>query len=683
MSTFAKIFRQHLVSQAVLIAVVAVLCAFGIGLTIRTIETLCEFDARAVAIEWSTALNQQEGLVDRVLSENLTPEDEAFMTAMAEVSTVFDYEIYNIDGDALTTEPSGITRHTRGYAAAFAGLNHSQDVDSHFWHGDGAGNRPDYYVDVHVPLNRDGVPVALIDVYVDVTENVAGYWRMGIRVMVVFGALILITIGHAVLTAWLLRRQHETAQRIADLAVRDPLTGVANRTYFSTAIQEAFEAARADPGGKAIALHFIDLDRFKSVNDSLGHNVGDMLLREVASSINHCVGADDIIARLGGDEFAVLQRGIANAQAANRCAEAIVARIASIRHLGGVPVRVSVSVGTALGSQAGDAGELQRFADASLYEAKHRGRDQNVPFEPGMDEGLKQQNLLRLYLRHAMENAGFLLHYQPLHDARTGALRSFEALLRLPDDNGGFIPPSRFIPVAEEMSMTHELGAWVLKEATRAAVSWPSHLSVAVNLSPQQFQSDVVGVVREALEQSGLEPHRLEIEITENLFISELDEVELRLRELKALGVRIVMDDFGTGYSSLQHLWKFPFDKLKVDRSCFQALGESESVPEILRTIRAMSAAMKLSVTAEGIETEAQRDFALAAGYDELQGFLYSRALPPDSIADYIVYSALAARPALAGAEVVSLDAAASPRAITAPAPAMDEDAPPRIAHRR
>ncbi len=253
-----------------------------------------------------------------------------------------------------------------------------------------------------------------------------------------------------------------------------------------------------------------------------------------------------------------------------------------------------------------------------------------------MDGELKTRNTLRVMLRHALETDAFELHYQPIHEAESGALLGFEALLRLHDGDGGMISPAKFIPIAEDMGLTPRLGQWVLNEACRTASQWPADLSIAVNLSVQQFREDLVTVVESALALSGLAASRLELEITELLFIAEPDSVTEQLHRLKALGVRVVMDDFGTGYSSLSYLWKFPFDKLKVDRSCFMSLDQSENVGEVLRTISAMSGAMNLRVVAEGIETEVQRAFACQAGYDELQGFLCGRPMPLEAVTQYI-----------------------------------------------
>ena len=257
---------------------------------------------------------------------------------------------------------------------------------------------------------------------------------------------------------------------------------------------------------------------------------------------------------------------------------------------------------------------------------------------------MRTRNALRERLRAAIENADLVVHYQPQHAAEDGQLVGFEALVRLADGAGGFVSPMDFIPIAEEMHLMGQLGAIVLSSAAKEAMRWPEHLHVAVNLSPQQFEGDVVGIVSDALRASGLSAERLELEITESLFISNPEHVAAQLRSLKDLGVRIAMDDFGTGYSSLSYLWQFPFDKLKVDRSCFARLGDKTAangrdarVIAVLDTIGAMGRAMNLRITAEGIETSDQHAYARQAGYDEVQGFLYGRPMPVEELPAHIL----------------------------------------------
>lgn len=487
---------------------------------------------------------------------------------------------------------------------------------------------------IAMPILRDGVLVGWLEKVTDETKLRAVMAEETIETLTMMVILYVVALGSIIINAVLIVREHEAASHIYHLAHHDPLTGVANRNRCLARLDRAL-AKRTSSSG--VAFHIIDVDGFKSINDTFGHDAGDELLRTIAGRITDCIGPEDDVARLGGDEFALVQRGVTGPDDARRVAEQMVEAARAVSDLHGVPVSVSLSIGYALAPEhATLATELQKCADAALYRAKSEGRDRFVEFADGMDGELKTRNMLRVMLRRSLEIEAFQLHYQPLHASCTGALLGFEALLRMPDGNGGFVSPAQFIPVAEDMGLTPRIGQWVLNEACRAATQWPGDLSVAVNLSAQQFREDLVSVVEGALSLSGLSPSRLEVEITESLFISEPESVADQLHRLKEMGVRVVMDDFGTGYSSLSYLWKFPFDKLKVDRSCFMSLEESSNVGEVLRTISAMSDAMKLRIVAEGIETEVQREFACSAGYDELQGYLCSKPMPLEAVADYV-----------------------------------------------
>lgn len=500
------------------------------------------------------------------------------------------------------------------------------------------------HVEVFKPVRLADGRQAVVMALVDASEPHLMAKQKLTQFIVLDSALAGLALIFTAATAWLLHRQRHADRRIHRLAHFDTLTGVANRSRFNREAPELLDACARKRG--MAAVYMVDLDRFKSINDQLGHGDGDVLLTMVAGRLEACCPGM-LIARLGGDEFVVLQTFVASEAAAAAQGERIAAAIRTIDIVASTPVAVSASIGCVAAAATEPLSDLLRQADAALYAAKGAGRDQAMLFRDGMDETIRQHAAVRYLLREALRTKGFELFFQPLHSSDGGRLTSFEALLRLPDGEGGYLPPDQFIPVAEEMAIISEVGTWVLGEACRVAATWPREMSVAINISPQEFETGcIVERVRMALAASGLEAGRLEIEVTENLFIADPEAVGDKLHRLRDLGVRVVMDDFGTGYSSLQNLWRFPFDKLKVDRSCFMSLGESESVPLILRTIRAMTHAMRLRVTAEGIETETQKAFAEAAGYDELQGYLYSRPIPAGQVADYIAGRADAARDA-------------------------------------
>lgn len=634
--------RQWLALQVGLLAFVCLTCFYLLAKTHDGEAGYLRDRAVQVAQRWADTLYMQRNLFGDLFERDGTDlTGELMLRSLAQLSEIRSFALYDPDGVlAVTSEPSlqsadtllGVTPKARAEA-----LGGTPTVE--IQKNTPSGTMPAVWARTIVPVrDRAGTVRGAAAFAIDLTEKaalLARHWQDKAIFALILGAAAM---GNALIASWLLFAQRRSGERIRHMALHDPLTGVANRTRFQHELNAALSGLRERDS--RVALHMIDLDGFKGINDALGHDAGDNLLRKVALLLEDTVRSGDVVARLGGDEFAILQMDVVEPPQATALGERMLKRVRAVREIDGVPVSISFSVGVAIAPEhAGDATELQKAADAAVYRAKANGRDQVVLFESGMDADLKMRNSLRVLIREALETDGFRLHYQPIHDATSARLLGFEALLRLDDQAGKPIPPGTFIPVAEEMGLTPRIGRWVLNEATRQAAQWPHELSVSINLSVQQFQEDLVALVSSALDQSGLAAERLELEITESLFIADPNEVERQLLALKALGVNVVMDDFGTGYSSLSTLWKFPFDKLKVDRSCFTSVEHSERVGQVLRTITAMSGAMNLRVVAEGIETEGQREFAQQSGYDELQGFLCGRPMPSANLADYIAAS--------------------------------------------
>jgi diguanylate cyclase (GGDEF)-like protein len=409
------------------------------------------------------------------------------------------------------------------------------------------------------------------------------------------------------------------------------------------ALDDALHDGEAAAG---IAVHYVDVDRFKDINDTLGHDTGDELVRQIARRLGAIAGPRELVARIGGDEFALVQRPAADEQSVVRFAERLMATIAEPCQARGHDIATTASVGVLwLPARRGESADAPadavtalKCADIAMYQAKAQGRNRYCVFDPSMDSELQERRRIEQRVRHAVANDGFELHFQPLFDAGDRTLTGFEALLRLPAGDGGMIPPVTFIPVAENMGLISTIGARVLERACEAARGWPDHLKVAVNLSPAQFaDGSIVATVRAALTRTGLAPGRLELEITEGLLLTHTETVMRELVELKALGASIVMDDFGTGYSSLSYLWRFPFDKIKIDRSFIGALSEGdESVRDIVRTIVSLGQSLQMRVTAEGVETDGQADYLAALRCDQLQGFLLGRPVPQAQVAALI-----------------------------------------------
>ena len=429
--------------------------------------------------------------------------------------------------------------------------------------------------------------------------------------------------------------QKEAEERIAYLAYNDALTGLVNRSTFRAALD-----AIADTGPESTpGVLYVDLDGFKPVNDSYGHNAGDSLLVEIGQRLRRTVGERDVVARLGGDEFAILARSATTTQSASALAEKIIEAVNEPFSLEGTVMQISASVGIAFAGRDGlGANALLHNADLALYRAKSESKGAFRFYEIEMDEVVRQRRMLENDLREAVRTKSLGLAFQPLIDAETEATTGFEALVRWNHPEQGQIPPDDFIPVAERIGLISQIGQWVLNEACRQATEWPEGLRVAVNLSPQQFrESQVVDHVKWALETSGLDPHRLELEITESLFIQNTDDVMSALSQLKEMGVSIALDDFGTGYSSLSYLLKFPFDKLKIDRTFISSINEDAVARDVLEAITKLGRILNLSVTAEGVETHDQAESLKAMACTHFQGFHFGRPLGPADLGAYLL----------------------------------------------
>jgi diguanylate cyclase (GGDEF)-like protein len=422
--------------------------------------------------------------------------------------------------------------------------------------------------------------------------------------------------------------EHRQQQhRIRHLARHDGLTDLPNRIYFSEEMERMQERARAH---EQWALLYFDLDHFKQVNDTLGHAVGDALLKGVARRIDANRRDHEMAARLGGDEFALLIGPLDTPEAAGVVAQRIVDAMSRPFAIEGHEVTIGTSVGIALSPQDGaDSSTLMKSADLALYRAKSEGRGTFQYFEAGMNASLQERRFLEMGVKAALPLGQLRLVFQPLVDIEHNNICCFEALLRWDHPERGTIPPNIFIPVAEETGAIVPIGQWVLSEACRAASHWPPHVRVAVNLSPAQFKSrNLVAQVASALAAADITGDRLELEITESLLLAETELTLDTLHRLRSLGVRISMDDFGTGYSSLSYLRAFPFDKIKIDRSFVADLASREDSHAIIEAVIGLGRSLGMETTAEGIETEEQLAIVRAQGCKEVQGFLFS---PPIS----------------------------------------------------
>jgi diguanylate cyclase (GGDEF)-like protein len=413
-------------------------------------------------------------------------------------------------------------------------------------------------------------------------------------------------------------------EKIAFLAKHDALTGLPNRSLLMERIELALKDAAL---GKRFAILFLDLDRFKSVNDTLGHNVGDELLREVATRLTGTVRCDSTVARIGGDEFVVLQAAVQTPEDCAGLARRILKVVSAPYTIGEHEVVIGVSVGIDIsGPEATSAEVLLKHADLALYRAKAQARGMFRFFEPEMDSQMRNRQQLERDLRRAVDERQFMLHYQPVIDATSGEVCAFEALLRWNHPSRGMVPPLEFIGLSEETGLIIPIGEWVVAEACRQAGLWPERIGIAVNISPVQFRAvSLVPVIQEALSASDLAPNRLEIEITESVLLQSNERNLAILHQLRDLGVSIAMDDYGVGYSSLSYLRKFPFDRIKIDQSFVRDLAKKPKAVFFVRAIVELCSNLGIKTTAEGVETPEQLSVLLDEGCSHVQGYLLGR----------------------------------------------------------
>jgi diguanylate cyclase (GGDEF)-like protein/PAS domain S-box-containing protein len=416
--------------------------------------------------------------------------------------------------------------------------------------------------------------------------------------------------------------------RLAFMAQHDGLTGLPNRNLLRRQMDDILLHSRRS--AEKVAVLVLGLDNFKAVNDTLGHGVGDKLLRGVAKRLRSTLREEDMLARLNSDEFAIIQSGLTRPEDAALLSRRLLEAIGDPYLLEGHSVVIGASIGIAMTPDDGDESEkLLKNADMALTRAKTEQRGTFSFFESGMDARAQSRRKIEIDLRDAIQNDVLRPNYQPLVDLATGRITGFEALVRWPDPDRGMISPAEFIPVAEETGLINPLGALMLRRACADAALWPDDVRVAVNLSPLQFRvGNLLSLVMDVLKQTGLPATRLELEITETLLLEKSSQVLATLHALRALGVRISMDDFGTGYSSLSYLRSFPFDKIKIDQSFVRGLGSNRDAQAIVRSIISLGIGLGVTITAEGVETEAELSCLRAEGCHEGQGYLFSRARP-------------------------------------------------------
>jgi diguanylate cyclase (GGDEF)-like protein len=468
--------------------------------------------------------------------------------------------------------------------------------------------------------------------------------RPGAEVLQSVVPYIAITIvSFALLTAFVLRFMRLSAATIAAgesrlryLALHDPLCGLPNRVFFSEQLEVMIAQVRR--GGPPAAVLYLDLDHFKDVNDTLGHSIGDELIRSVTQRLRHTLRSDDIVARLGGDEFAVITTATSDHAMLHTIARRIISSLCAPYSIKGNTIVIGASIGIATIEQDSEdrAADIMRYADMALFRAKSEGRNRACIYDSVMNADLSRRKQLEKDLRDAIENDQLHVAYQPIVNASGEKIVGVEALARWSHPERGFISPVEFIPLAEHSGLIIELGEWVLRQACRDGKAWPE-LSVAVNVSPVQFrQIDFVEAVERILAETEFDPNRLELELTESTLIGNVEIAETAMLQLKTLGVRLALDDFGTGYSSLHYLRRFPFDKLKIDRSFVLSIEKTADAAAIVHAIVSLGRGLGMKVTAEGVENAEQHLFLRAAGVHYMQGFRFGKPCSAAEISTYL-----------------------------------------------
>ncbi len=612
--------------------------ALSIGVVLKmTVDYLLNSDATATAESWAQYVAENVDDIEAIANgAQPSAESMKFFIRVQRVRNVFGFAVTDLTGNVRLisdgwkiSSPQGAIRDEVAARAAREGhaiIEIKNGIPP---------LRPLHYSQAYLPVG-DGASV--VAAYIDLTETYDKFRNVFLTSVL---TLCLLT-GAAVsvpMIAWqrLTRQKQAADRRIRFLAAHDPLTGTLNRSSLLERLNLQLNALQ--PNGNGLALHFIDIDHFKQINDGFGHDGGDLALKALAERFRNASRLEDTVSRFGGDELIVIQSDVSDPAQATALAERLRAAAADPIRFKDQDIMLTISIGVAIAPSDGkDSDRLLKSADLALYVSKAAGRNCVRLFSPSMDAELTARIKLEKTIREAVENNGFLLHFQPMFEL-SGELIGFEALVRLPDEDGSMIAPLVFLPVAEEMRLTDKIGLWVLREACRVAATWPGDLTIAVNMSPSQFGSgNISEVVADILRETGLSARRLELEITESLLLENTEAALAELNKLKAMGVAIVMDDFGTGHSSLSYLWRFPFDKIKIDRSFILGLDRSgKNAESVIKTIIALGRELRMRVTVEGVETAQQAAFLEDIPGDQVQGFLYGRPVPgSETTADYL-----------------------------------------------
>ncbi|MCE7029013.1 putative bifunctional diguanylate cyclase/phosphodiesterase [Jiella avicenniae] len=631
-----RLFWTSILGAAAIFAVVA-----GSVLAIghEAVGRLVEAEMRSRGQNFADLLLGPQRYADAMLTGIARdPEAENFVRRVADLSSIDGYALFDRNGEEvfrsrseryewlLRDRPGGVSTGDKLSASTVSRPGAWQVVS------DAGQTNPS----VIMPLIRDGRTIGFLSVVSDMIAERYHYQSTLARTY----ALVIVVVLAATIVPFVLfhrrrRRIAEADERIRFLADHDSLTQLLNRRRMQEACDQLLFKIRATR--EEIAYLYVDLDDLAEINDRCGQARGDEILRIVARRLAASLDEEDLVARIGPDDFAIVRRRVSDRRLVGELAQKLSEAVGEPVEIDGHQIVPKISIGCAFAPEHGRShSELVKHAEIAHFHHKADRQGPLVFFEPQMDEVMHRRRHVEAHIKRAVENDGFELFYQPLVRGHDGSLVGFEALVRLRDEKGTLIPPSEFVPIAEARGYVKAMGSWVIREATRQIAQWPAPLFVSVNLSAVQFvDGDLVAIIRSALDAAGIEGERLEVEVVESLMLERSTAILDQLFALKQLGISIDMDDFGTGYSSLGYLWRFPFDKLKVDQSFMKALENGEpNVKEIVRTIVSLAHQMKMKVTTEGVETEEQARFLASLGCDQLQGYFFGKPLPAGEIAE-------------------------------------------------
>jgi len=614
---------------AILAGCIAVPVVGGMLLCQSLLGKMLREDAQATSSAWVSMLVARNPDILTFFSDTApSVQTKHLLDEASQIGDIYRFRIWDKAGnlvyksERLKSSGAPIVFSEKRVANAVASGSVVNEV-----HEGGPPQNVPFFVESFIPVKQNGSVIGVFDIYLDQSDDKVLYER---SLFLTEGIIAILVIFAAGLPGYFVYRQMRAiSDARAEAQFRsehDGLTGIMNRHRMNDLAKNALAWNRRNK--RQVAALMIDLDRFKDINDTFGHAAGDEVLKAVAKRLKLSIRAEDAVARFGGDEFVVLQVGIEQPSGARFLADRLVAMLSEPYDVDGTALACGASIGVAISPpDAEDFETLIACADAALYKSKAGGRNSVSFFEPGMDAKIRERRQIETDIRRALATGSFQLAYQPLHSFHDDRVLGFEALLRWPE---GWSPqsPAVFIPVMEDSGLINQAGAWVLETACKTAANWTNPLRIAVNLSPVQFrQGDVDSVVERALRSSGLDPQRLELEVTESVWIQDTDAVLDQLARLRRLGVSIALDDFGTGYSSLTYLWKFPFDTVKIDRSFVSEMETEPKAAAIVNTIMALGKTLGVTITAEGVETRAQAQILRKAGCDQAQGFLLGRPL--------------------------------------------------------